>query len=357
MPETSETWLDFLTSEGANLSDSSVPEIVQTEQSSVSIASIKSNQPRFTWLSHLGVIAVEGEEAIDFLHNQLTSDIQGLDQSHACLTGYCSPKGRLLASMLVWRDAERLFLACPKEILPAIQKRLQMFVLRAKLKLSDVSQSKVILGLAQADPASLNTSFISLPEQPYAMRHQSGQTLIRLQDAHAMPRYLWITDVGLASSAWQKLKTSMQLAPTAWWRWTEIQAGTPQILLATQEKFVPQMINFELIGGVNFRKGCYPGQEIVARSQYLGKLKRRMLLAHIQQQDHAPVKSGDDIFSEDDLTQPCGAVVNAEYSPEGRLDCLVEIKLEMRQQQLRVHSPTGPLLQLDTLPYAIPEME
>ncbi len=149
----------------------------------------------------------------------------------------------------------------------------------------------------------------------------------------------------------------MQAAPTAWWRWTEIQAGTPQIMLATQEKFVPQMINFELIGGVNFRKGCYPGQEIVARSQYLGKLKRRMLLAHCDQQDHVQVKSGDEIFSEEDPSQPCGMVVNAESSPDGRIDCLIEIKLETRQQKLYLHTATGPQLQLDKLPYGIPELE
>jgi folate-binding protein YgfZ len=185
----------------------------------------------------------------------------------------------------------------------------------------------------------------------------SGHTLIRLPNAHTTQRHLWVTDLASAPAVWQKLKSKMQAAPTAWWRWTEIQAGTPQIMLATQEKFVPQMINFELIGGVNFRKGCYPGQEIVARSQYLGKLKRRMLLAHCEQQDHVQVKSGDEIFSEDEPTQPCGLVVNAEYAPDGRIDCLIEVKLETLQQKLRLHTATGPQLHLDTLPYSIPELE
>lgn len=357
MSEPPVNWLDFLTSEGAILSDSPIPEIMQFEHGTNAAVSPASNEGMFTSLSHLGVIAVEGEEAEDFLHNQLTSDIHGLDQTHACLTGYCSPKGRLLASLLVWRDAERLYLVCPLEILPAIQKRLQMFVLRSKVKLSNFSPSFVLLGLAQANPDLLGASFTSLPEQPYGMVIHAGQTLIRLPNLHATPRYLWIAEVANASVAWQKLKLSMQAAPTAWWRWTEIQAGTPQIMLATQEKFVPQMINFELIGGVNFRKGCYPGQEIVARSQYLGKLKRRMLLAHCEQQDHVQIKSGDEIFSEDEPTQPCGMVVNAEYASDGRIDCLIEIKLETLQQKLRLHTATGPQLQLDTLPYGIPELE
>ena len=357
MSETPSNWLDFLSAEGAILSDGSVSEIMQFEHGIRATVSPAATQSRFTSLCHLGVIAVEGEEAEDFLHNQLTSDIHGLDQSHACLTGYCSPKGRLLASLLVWRDAERLYLACPLEILPAIQKRLQMFVLRSKVKLSNLSSTLVMLGLAQANPDLLRASFTHLPEQVYGAINNSGQTLIRLPDLHATPRYLWIAEIPSASEAWQKLKSNMQPASTAWWRWTEIQAGTPQIMLATQEKFVPQMINFELIGGVNFRKGCYPGQEIVARSQYLGKLKRRMLLAHCEEQAPAHVKSGDEIFSEDDPTQPCGMVVNVEYSPDGRIDCLIEIKLETLQQKLRLHTATGPLLQLDTLPYSIPELE
>ena len=357
MSETPSNWLDFLSTEGAMLSDGSVPEIMQFEHGISATVSAAATPSRFTSLCHLGVIAVEGEEAEDFLHNQLTSDIHGLDQSHACLTGYCSPKGRLLASLLVWRDAERLYLACPIEILPAIQKRLQMFVLRSKVKLSNLSSKMVMLGLAQPNPDLLRASFTHLPEQAYGAINNSGQTLIRLPDLHATPRYLWIAEIASASLAWQKLKSSMQPASTAWWRWTEIQAGTPQIMLATQEKFVPQMINFELIGGVNFRKGCYPGQEIVARSQYLGKLKRRMLLAHCEGHALAHVKSGDEIFSEDDPTQPCGMVVNAEYSPDGRIDCLVEIKLETLQQKLRLHTATGPQLQLDSLPYSIPELE
>lgn len=357
MSETPSTWLDFLISESAILSDSAVPEIVKFEHDAPSSPSFASTQAKFTALCHLGVIALEGEEAEDFLHNQLTSDIHGLDQSHACLAGYCSPKGRLLASLLVWRDAERLYLACPKEILPAIQKRLQMFVLRSKVKLSDVSQSKVLFGLAQADTALLRESFANLPEKVYGMVNNPGHTLIRLPNIQLTQRHLWMTDLASAPAVWEKLKSTMQAAPTAWWRWTEIQAGTPQIMLATQEKFVPQMINYELIGGVNFRKGCYPGQEIVARSQYLGKLKRRMLLAHCENQDHLQVKSGDEIFSEEDATQPCGMVVNAEFSPDGRIDCLIEIKLETRQQKLRLHAATGALLQLDHLPYALPELE
>ena len=134
------------------------------------------------------------------------------------------------------------------------------------------------------------------------------------------------------------------------WHWTDIQAGLPQVLDATREQFVPQMINFELIGGVNFRKGCYPGQEIVARSQYLGKLKRRMLLASVDAPEALP---GTEVFSESDPDQPCGMIVNAERGPQAMMSCLVEIKLEAANSAIRLGSASGPVLTFGTLPYAI----
>lgn len=356
MSENPSSWLDYLVSQGAVLSHGDVPEIL-TYKEGLLTASTQAASAAFTALNHLGIIVLEGEDASDFLHNQLTNDIHGLDATHASLAGYCSPKGRMLASMLVWKDGERLCIALPLEILPAIQKRLQMFVLRSKVKLSHIINTHVLLGLSQPDPLLLTQFFDSLPEQPYAMCQQEGHTLIRLPDAAKIPRYIWITPLQAATAVWEKLVLTLHPAPTAWWRWTEIQAGTPQILQATQEKFVPQMVNFERIGGVNFRKGCYPGQEIVARSQYLGKLKRRMLLAHLDKQDEAIVKSGDELFTESEPAQPSGMIVNAESAPDGSISCLIEIKLESLKDKLRWKSASGPLLHIDALPYPLPELE
>ena len=306
-------------------------------------------------LDHLGLIAVEGDDAANFLHNQLTNDVLGLNETSARLAAYCSPKGRLLASMQVWQVADRILLMLPRAILPAIQKRLQMFVMRSKVKLTDVSDSSVIIGLL--NPALINpfagllaSHFPDLPEEAYSMRQNSSGTLIKQPDAIAMQRYLWITSAEQA----QLLLASAPATAASLWRWSEIQAGIPQISLATQEKFVPQMINFEIIGGVNFRKGCYPGQEIVARSQYLGKFKRRMLLASIKVVEAAEANAGAEVFAASDPGQPCGMIVNAEQGPDGVIACLVEMKLDAVGQAVHLGAADGPLLKFSALPYDLP---
>ena len=131
-------------------------------------------------------------------------------------------------------------------------------------------------------------------------------------------------------------------------------AGLAQVVEATREQFVPQMINYELVGGVNFQKGCYPGQEIVARSQYLGKQKRRTLLAFSESDD---VTAGTEVFSSADPTQPCGMIVNAERGPDGRVACLVEVKMDAASTSVCVGSVDGPVLTFGELPYALPASE
>jgi folate-binding protein YgfZ len=298
-------------------------------------------------LSHLGLIAVEGDDASSFLHNQLTNDVLGLNASTARLAGYCSPKGRLLATLQVWQAENRLLLLLPLEILPAIQKRLQMFVMRSKVKLADVSDSYGLIGLVNPAASLLAQHYPELPSDAYTMSSSAAGTLIRQPDAAGMTRYLWISSTEQA----QAILASAAPAAASLWRWSEIQAGIPQITLATQEQFVPQMINFEIVGGVNFRKGCYPGQEIVARSQYLGKFKRRMLLARV---DAAEAAAGTEVYAESDPGQPCGMLVNAERGPDGTLACLVEMKLDVVGQPVHLGAADGPLLAFSALPYSLP---
>ena len=227
-----------------------------------------------------------------------------------------------------------------------------MFVMRSKAKLSDAGNQQVALGLSgSAAERVLQTWFPGLPAQPYQKIDNAHGTLIRVADGGTQARYQWITDTASAIAAWPLLCSKLA-ARGAWaWRLGEIQAGVPQITAATQEQFVPQMINFELIGGVNFKKGCYPGQEIVARSQYLGKLKRRAVLATIATPD---VSAGSEVFSSADPEQPCGMVVNAEPNAAGSSLCLVEIKLAaIDNGSIHLGSVSGPALQLQPLPYEL----
>jgi folate-binding protein YgfZ len=309
-------------------------------------------------LTQYAVIAAEGADAVQFLHSQLTNDIKSLSENHACLAGYCSTKGRLLATLLVWKTAktteETVFLELPAELQESFQKRLQVYVMRSKVTLSHITGSTALLGiLGNAAALQLAEWFPSLPTTPYESVHNEAGILIRLADAQDMPRYQWVMNQQVCEQIWPTLSEKLPILPEHIWSLSEIHAGIPHILLATQEKFVPQMVNYELIGGVNFKKGCYPGQEIVARSQYLGKQKRRMVLAQI---DNAIVQEGTEIFAIDDESQPCGMIVNAQPNEFDGSDCLVEIKtISMNDGVVRLRS--GEVCRWLDMPYSLPSGE
>lgn len=342
------TWLQFLARHGAQVQDSGAPEVVGFDNANPTPAGFVAP------LTDLGLIAASGEDAASFLHNQLTNDVEHLGDGQARLAGYCSPKGRLLATFLMWKSTDGIMLQAPRGIQPAVQKRLQMFILRAKAKLADLSDERVALGLAgDAAAAVLTQWFPTLPAAPYAKAESDAGTLIRVADASGAPRYQWIASVDTAQAAWPQLADALPAAGPHLWRLTEIHAGIPRITQPTQEQFVPQMVNFELIGGVNFKKGCYPGQEIVARSQYLGKLKRRMMPASV---DATQADAGAEVFSSADPDQPCGMIVNAERNDRGGFDCLVELKLAaLNQGTVHLGAADGPVLRFAALPYPLPE--
>ena len=346
MSATNTAWPAFLNEQGARFSASTTTEISGFHDAPAPSTNFVAP------LTYLGLMAASGDDAATFLHNQLTNDVEKLDTAHARLAGYCTPKGRLLATMLIWKSPEAIFLQLPREIQAAVQKRLQMFILRAKVKLTDASDSTVALGLAgPAAAAALSPWFPQPPSSPYDVIHAAAGTLIRLQDADEAPRFMWLAAPEVAQQAWPALVETLQPAGAAAWRLLDIRAAIPTVVQATQEHFVPQMINFEVLGGVNFRKGCYPGQEIVARSQYLGKLKRRMLPALINQ---AGVAAGTEVYASTDAAQPCGQIVNAETSG-AQSHCLVELKTAVLDEGASIHlgSADGPLLQIGALPYEL----
>ena len=297
------------------------------------------------------LLQANGDDAATFLHNQLSNDVEHLDETQARYAAYCTPKGRMQASFWYWKNETNIFLQCAKNLQPALQKRLQMFVMRSKVKLEDVSEQFAILGLGgSASESLLRNYFSQLPEGVNDKIGSDNGTLIRTHDAFGSTRYQWIVEASQLADIVAKLDTTVLKVDSSIWRLGHIHAGLPQIIEETKEKFVPQMVNFELIGGVNFKKGCYPGQEIVARSQYLGKLKRRMAIALVNSDS---VNVAMEIFSENDPSQPCGMVVNVERNFDQGFACLIEIKLA-DQEAGRVHlgNVQGALLEFQTLPYA-----
>ncbi len=294
-------------------------------------------------LGDWGVIRARGADAAAFLHGQLSSDIAHLDASQARLAGYCSAKGRLLASFIVWKAAEdEVLLACSADLLASTLKRLRMFVLRARCVLSDASTDLPLFGLV----GSQATAWLADagPNTVWDRRERDGVSAIRLPDAAGQARYLY------AGSVAPPLST----LPLEVWRWLEVRSGVARIEQATVEQFVPQMLNYEVLGGVDFQKGCYPGQEVVARSQYRGSVKRRSFLFETE----AAASAGEDVFHADDFTQPAGKVVNAAEQPAGHAPgslALVELKLAaLAGGSLHLGGPQGSLLRRVELPYALP---
>ncbi len=298
-------------------------------------------------LADWGLIRAQGADAASFLHNQLTQDVQHLASGTSRLAGYCSVKGRLLATLVLWRRADdELLLACSADLLPATLKRLSNFVLRAKSKLSDATADLPLWGAAgTAAQQRLD------PDHGLAVwgqRRADDIDIVRLPDAlvdgNPVPRYLV---AALQSPALPAMAESQ-------WRWLEVHSGVVRVQAATQEKFVPQMVNLELVDGVNFQKGCYPGQEVVARSQYRGTLKRRAYVLH------APVAllPGQEVFSSADPEQPAGLVAMAGTSAQGHHAALVELKMAaLAAGSLHAGAADGPVLTAGTLPYALPAAE
>lgn len=296
-------------------------------------------------LTDWGVILAHGEDAAKFLHGQLSNDIQGLDARHARLAAYCTAKGRMLASFVVTRLGDAIALACPAEVMPATLKRLRMFVMRSKLSLDDAQASHAVIGLA--GPAAQSWLGAEAPSQTWEAAARGDASVLRLPDAEGQPRWLWIGPSAQADAVLQALPA---LAP-AHWAWLEVRSGVVPVVARTVEAFVPQMINYEIVGGVNFKKGCYPGQEIVARSQYLGKLKRRGVLVHAE----AALEAGQEVYWSGDAAQPSGLVARAAQAPQGGYDAFVELKTAVLESgSLHAGAADGPVLLPQPLPYALP---
>jgi len=344
-------WTEHLSALGARFH---IDEAAQVEDFGRSLTVAELGAGFVAPVTDQGLIAIAGEEAAKFLHGQLTNDVEHLDPAEARFAGFCTPKGRLQASFLMWRDLDAVYLQLPRAIQPPLQKRLSMFVMRSKAKLRDATDEApfaAVLGLGgAAAQAALAQHVGALPAAPMGKVDGAFGSVLRLNDAFGAPRYLWLTSFEAASSALPALMQTLALGGNQAWHLAAIHAGEPQVSAATQEQFVPQMINLELLGGVNFKKGCYPGQEIVARTKYLGKIKRRAALASI---DNAAARPGDEVFSSADPDQPCGMVVNAAPNGAGGADALVEIKLAALEHPVHLGSSAGAQLTFLPLPYSL----
>ena len=296
-------------------------------------------------LSHNALLHVTGDDATKFLHGQFTNDVAALVEGAAQWNGWCSAKGRLLATFLLWKRADGYFLLLPADIAAGVAKKLSMYVLRSKVKIEDVSRWYVPIGFAGKSAGVIAAREFGHTPDPLRSVQKEGAAIIAL-DAE---RFVILAPSEGAPALWNRLEAHATPTGSDAWEWKAIHAGIPTVVAATQEAFVPQMANFELVGGVSFKKGCYPGQEIVARTQYRGGLKRRMALAHVAS-DKRPAP-GQSLYSGAFGDQAAGTVVNAAPAPEGGWDLLAVAQLEsLRTADLHLESPTGPALEIRAYP-------
>lgn len=309
----------------------------------------------FADLSHQGVLAVRGKDALEFLQGQFTNDLRHLGDGTSQLNGYCSAKGRLLASFRVIPEDDGFLLRMPRAMVEPLMKKLRMFVLRAAVTLEDVGECQIHLGVSgPGAERELGALAPALPQAVDGIARGGGYTVIRIPGVH--PRFEVHGGLEAMRRLWDTLNVRCAPVGEAPWGLLDVLAGIPTIHPETSDAFVPQMVNLQLLGGVSFKKGCYPGQEVVARMQYLGTLKRRMYLARVLSE--APPRPGDELYSPEDGEQSAGKVVDAQPHPDGGFMLLAVIQIASREAgDIRYGGPQGPKLEFAELPYPLPPVE
>lgn len=347
-------WHNFLTQFGATIESG----LVQRFGDTAAELNATAQDAVLVDLSQFGMLRVAGEEAPSFLQNLLSNDIREVSGTRSQLSSFNSAKGRILATLLIWREGDDYLLQLPRVLCEPIRKKLSMYVLRAKVKITDSSDEIISLGLSGANAREiLLTQFGDLPQTPFGCISTAQASVIQISGT----RWQINTPAPHAVALWTTLSQHVLPVGSVCWDWLNIRSGIPVILPPTQEQFVAQMVNLELIGGVNFNKGCYPGQEIVARMQYLGKLKRRMYLAHLDYRGHpdgsdAP-HPGDELFSAEMEGQASGMIVNSAPAPGGGFDVLASVQTSSRvTQKVLWKSLQGAELHFMPLPYPLPNM-
>lgn len=299
-------------------------------------------------LEQQAVIKVSGNDAGQFLHGQFTNDVEALAEHGVQLNGFCDPKGRLIALFYLIRMPDSYLIVVEQSIAADVVKRLQMFVLMADVEFATTDLA--CLGFAQQEkpcPESLS----SLALAPLASIESQGLIVARLDDKIA--RYLIIGDQEQLANAWQDIATESLACDESVWRLLDIQLGVPTIVEKTQGCFVPQMMNLDLINGLSFNKGCYPGQEVVARMHHLGKLKRRMYRLRILSEEQ-PLP-GDGIYSTESATsESVGKIVSAVAVDDNGFEALAVLLIKHKEDpSLYLDDGADTRITLLNLPYKI----
>ena len=343
----SPVWKDYLSSQGAEFNDDRLLNFTGNEfNESTTINNIVTD------LSHLAIIEVSGDDAEDFLHGQFTIDIKSLHNLHCQFSAWCNPKGQVKTTFLIYRNNNNFTILLPSELKESFVKQLQMFVLRANVNISDKSDELIRIGVQMKDESILSSLIDSVPKQPGDVTQSevimdNNLHCLRIVSAKHTHRFILIGTADRQIELWKELAKQVTPVGSSLWELLDLQAAYPWITTQTTQKFLPQMLNLDLIGGLNYQKGCYPGQEIIARLHFRGQLKRSLCLATVTLDSQA--RSGDQLYA-DNNEQSVGTVINAQPSSD-EYYLLAVIDIDSREKKISLGNSGGPLLSLLQLPY------
>ena len=257
-----------------------------------------------TPLIHFDLLRFHGSDAQTFLQGQLTCDLDQVTSDQAQFGGYCTPKGRLLANFMLLSTRQGYLMHLPADVAAFVADRLRKFILRSDVKIERTGGLRALGLVGPAAPALLQQELGAPPQRRLAMGLHARASVVRLPGEN----FLVVAASTEMAALWRTLAARAIPAGAECWNWVQIQAGVPWITAATQDQFLPQMIGLGAIGGVSFDKGCYTGQEIVARTHYLGEVKRKLRFGRTR---HS-VRAGDALLT---AGQPGGTVLNAAPMP------------------------------------------
>ncbi len=347
-------WKDVLIDSGAQFSDDTLVSFDDTNKTNNTL----QQGDVMCDLSQVGIIRVTGDDATDFLQNQLTNDINLVTESKGQLSAWCNPKGRTIATFIIHKRQDAYYLTLSKDLMGYVLKRLSMYVMRSKVVLEDVTESLVHFGFA-GSPATLeclsSANDWKLNSENYSSVIDGNVSIIKIPSPageNASSRYEVIGELEDATRLWNSLRAYAQPVNSDTWSYLNIASGLPVVSADSQEAWIPQMLNLQIIDGVSFKKGCFPGQEIVARLKYLGKNKRRAFRLELDT-DTLPTV-GELIVAEGESAE-AGKVLNAALNPEGKVEVLAVLKIAMADKPLSLGDVTGPSAKVLELPFSVDE--
>ena len=332
-----ETWQTFLKDQGATIQDSGVIDFGNTDTGLENI----TETPVISPLSGFAVLEISGDDRQSFLHGQFINDLNQIDEPAAQLSAWCNPKGQVISNFLIINTGSTYLLILKEDLKEVVQKRLAMFVMRSNVTINDISDESPLIGIANTDDLTLFGS--NIPTIPGESQIIDDLIIICLPDFSG--RYLITGGIETLKNKVSELKTTLQMTGSSVWNLLDILAGLPWITLTNKEQFLPQMLNLDSLKGLSYLKGCYPGQEVIARLHYRGEVKKRLNLIKSIHQCHV----GASLYSEQSDSN-VGIVINSAIHPDGNSYALAVISLDNTTNKLFSDNQEITIIEL---PYAI----